>query len=836
MQLRCWLATALGAGFLLYGAPFAVAQNSPTLPQPCVDAGVTAKAACDALLAARWPDKDQPDAAKAAAAKAAAEKKAAAKAAADQAAAEKNAAAKAAADRAAADKAAVAKAASDQAAAEKNAAAKAAADKVAAEKAAAVKAAADQDSANKAAAAKAAADQAAANKAAATKAAATKAGQLPPSCVNSGVTTKAECDALLAKANDGVGKAAADRAAADKAAKDKAAADKAAAKTQPAVAVPTDKTNNKLQPVALSKECIDADMKNQEQCDASLAIAGQKAKTEPTIAAPSRNLPVAVTPAKSAAEKPVQQPAAPVLPDITSGLNAATKTYNGGVAALDKAGPDNAAAGKARTTIKSAQDEIDKLCKSNRYESTGQCLAQYAILLSPLPAAAGSGPVAAAPMQPVEMINNLPKGVTQKDVAPLLDSAKDQKAGKVPTELATQKATPSPQNVKQAELNAAVPETDKAAQGSLKRQKVTPIDQQKGEQLGQTAAPQIQVPQNVTIINQTLVNNNTTNNSTINNAMTGNTTTNNPRGSENPANVNRGSQERQLYGSRRSDNPIGLGLGIVLQFNNQLIINSPARDQRRIAYNDQDRTSYERLPQDRYRETIRRQDGVTIVTNYNRNGDILRRSRFDNDGREIVIAYFDDSHATDLLQWRDPSEDLPPLRLRIAARDYVLDADEADESRVQLFFAQPPIERVYRIYSINEVKRSSRVCDMVRRLEIGNLTFDTGAATVSQDQVADLSKVATAMLRLLKRNPAETFLIEGHTDAVGSDVSNLELSDARAATIAQILTEFYRVPPENLATQGYGKRYLKVQTDSAEALNRRVTIRRITPLVTVSDY
>ena len=36
------------------------------------------------------------------------------------------------------------------------------------------------------------------------------------------------------------------------------------------------------------------------------------------------------------------------------------------------------------------------------------------------------------------------------------------------------------------------------------------------------------------------------------------------------------------------------------------------------------------------------------------------------------------------------------------------------------------------------------------------------------------------MLALLDRNPAETFLIEGHTDAVGSDISNLTLSDARA--------------------------------------------------------
>ena len=126
---------------------------------------------------------------------------------------------------------------------------------------------------------------------------------------------------------------------------------------------------------------------------------------------------------------------------------------------------------------------------------------------------------------------------------------------------------------------------------------------------------------------------------------------------------------------------------------------------------------------------------------------------------------------------------------------------------VRSFFAQPPVERVQRLYSIDEVKRSSRIRDMVRRLEIGDLTFDTGAATISEDQAANLSKVAGAMLELLKANPAETFLIEGHTDAVGSDIANLKLSDARAATVAEILTDFYHIPPENLATQGYGERY-----------------------------
>ncbi len=820
MRLRCWLATALGAGFLLYEPLSALAQNSTALPQPCVDAGATTKAECDALMA---KEKAAPD--QAAVGKAAAAKAAAAKAAADQAAAEKKAAAKATEDQAAADKASEAKAAADQAAADKAAAAKAAADQAVAEKkAAAAKAAADQAAADKAAAAKAAADNAAADKKAAAEAAADQkaakdtAAQKP--AADKAATDKAAAD-----------KAAVDQGAADKAEQEKAAAAKAAADTQPAAAAPTDKTKNKIQPITLSKDCLDAGLKTQEECDASHAIAGQKARTVPAAAAPSGKLPPVVTPAKSAADKPAEQPTAPALPDITNGLNAATKSYNLGVAALDKADPDKAAADQARAKIKTAQDEIDKLCKSNRFESTSQCLAQYALQLSPIPAVAGGKPAAIAPVQPVEVINNLPKGVTQQDVAPLLDSAKDQKTGKVRSEPAAQKAIPLPQNLEEAQSNAALPETDKAAQGSLKRPTVTPIDQQKGEQ--QSAAPQVQVPQNVTIITQTLVNNNsTTNNTTINNAR-------NNSGSESAGNVDRGRWRQGQHdlddGSRMSDNPIGLGLGIVLEFNNQLIINSPARDQRRIAYNDKDRTSYERLSNDRYRETIRRQDGVTIVTIYNRNGDILRRSRFDHDGREIVIAYFDDSHESDLLQWRDPAEDLPPLRLRVPARDYVLDADEADEDRVQLFFAQPPVERVHRLYSIDEVKRSSRLRDMVRRLEIGNLTFDTGAATISQDQVAYLSKVARAMLRVLKRNPAETFLIEGHTDAVGSDISNLQLSDARAATVAQILTDFYHVPPENLATQGYGKRYLKVQTELSEPLNRRVTIRRITPLVTVSN-
>jgi outer membrane protein OmpA-like peptidoglycan-associated protein len=75
-------------------------------------------------------------------------------------------------------------------------------------------------------------------------------------------------------------------------------------------------------------------------------------------------------------------------------------------------------------------------------------------------------------------------------------------------------------------------------------------------------------------------------------------------------------------------------------------------------------------------------------------------------------------------------------------------------------------------------------------------------------------------------------LIEGFTDAVGSDVDNLSLSDRRAETVAIALTQQFGVPPENLSTQGYGEQYLKIPTPGPERANRRVTVQRITPLIT----
>ncbi|NND21239.1 MAG: OmpA family protein, partial [Silicimonas sp.] len=88
-----------------------------------------------------------------------------------------------------------------------------------------------------------------------------------------------------------------------------------------------------------------------------------------------------------------------------------------------------------------------------------------------------------------------------------------------------------------------------------------------------------------------------------------------------------------------------------------------------------------------------------------------------------------------------------------------------------------------------------------------------------------------AMSAIISERPGEVFLIEGHTDAVGSATYNLALSDRRAETVALALSEYFDVPPENMITQGYGESALKIPTLDAERANRRATIRRITPLL-----
>jgi OmpA-OmpF porin, OOP family len=228
------------------------------------------------------------------------------------------------------------------------------------------------------------------------------------------------------------------------------------------------------------------------------------------------------------------------------------------------------------------------------------------------------------------------------------------------------------------------------------------------------------------------------------------------------------------------------------------------------------------------RTVVIRPDGTEVITVVAADGRLLRRIRRDSYGREIIII--DNSY-------RDPRAiggfyvDLPPPVVGIPYNRYIVDAAEAPPDVIYETMVAPPVERIDRRYSLDEIRYSPNVRMRMPSIDVNTINFETGSWEITPEQAAKLQVIADGLNRAIQANPREVFLIEGHTDAVGSDVDNLSLSDRRAESAATLLTQQFNVPAENLTSQGYGEQYLKEQTDGPSAINRRVTIRNITPLL-----
>jgi len=223
---------------------------------------------------------------------------------------------------------------------------------------------------------------------------------------------------------------------------------------------------------------------------------------------------------------------------------------------------------------------------------------------------------------------------------------------------------------------------------------------------------------------------------------------------------------------------------------------------------------------------IMRPNGVSIITTTDLNGQLLRRTRRDPNGREVVIIdnNFDGARRGGYFV------NVPPPDIRVPRDRYIVEARRASAAQIYDVFVAPPVMPIDRRYTVEQVRYSQPLRDRMPRVDL-DINFDTGSWQINRDQIDRLSLIAEALNRAIDDRPGEVFLIEGHTDAVGTDEDNLSLSDRRAETVAIALTERYQVPPENLITQGYGEQYLKVQTQAAEPANRYVAVRRITPLM-----
>lgn len=106
-----------------------------------------------------------------------------------------------------------------------------------------------------------------------------------------------------------------------------------------------------------------------------------------------------------------------------------------------------------------------------------------------------------------------------------------------------------------------------------------------------------------------------------------------------------------------------------------------------------------------------------------------------------------------------------------------------------------------------------------------NVTFDSGVlfAHDSEELSAESRQKLDQLAEILRKYPDTNILVEGHTDASGSDSYNNKLSKRRANAVSSYL-QTANIEGARIETDWYGEEQPKVPNDNAEnmAKNRRV--------------
>jgi len=111
-----------------------------------------------------------------------------------------------------------------------------------------------------------------------------------------------------------------------------------------------------------------------------------------------------------------------------------------------------------------------------------------------------------------------------------------------------------------------------------------------------------------------------------------------------------------------------------------------------------------------------------------------------------------------------------------------------------------------------------------KRVDVYGIYFDFGSDRIRPESEAVLKEIAD----VLKKNPDWTLNVAGHTDNIGSDSDNQDLSERRAAAVKKALVDRHRVRANRLETAGFGESQPKESNTTLQgrARNRRVELSR----------
>lgn len=106
---------------------------------------------------------------------------------------------------------------------------------------------------------------------------------------------------------------------------------------------------------------------------------------------------------------------------------------------------------------------------------------------------------------------------------------------------------------------------------------------------------------------------------------------------------------------------------------------------------------------------------------------------------------------------------------------------------------------------------------------LDNVYFDSGRSTLKSSSYKELNE----LIEYLTRKPSTNIEIAGHTDNVGEEEANLELSQKRAEAVKRYLLSKGHISSTRVAAKGYGESTPVSDNNSVKgkALNRRTEVR-----------
>ncbi len=129
--------------------------------------------------------------------------------------------------------------------------------------------------------------------------------------------------------------------------------------------------------------------------------------------------------------------------------------------------------------------------------------------------------------------------------------------------------------------------------------------------------------------------------------------------------------------------------------------------------------------------------------------------------------------------------------------------------------------RQTRSLSLGEREQIAELASSKPKIDL-EINFDFNSADISKASMPQVQALGKALSDPSLKG--STFVVAGHTDAIGSDPFNQDLSERRADTIKRYLVATYGLNGTDLVTVGYGKTRLKDTANGADPINRRVQV------------